>query len=253
LAADSQRSYEKLRSTAGYLSKMGGALGCVARIGEEETKCLDERLKAWIVSAELKDVGPLESFASAMDILRRGFEADLHRQLYTVTLSEAGFLWFFGAWRWWELVWWTVFGVMTMGIFQIANHAMFGKAMDGTSFDPRDALRVLARLFYAPVLTVVFFWLALATDLVDPSTVFATNSFGALAVAFLLGLAPNHLMRLMLRTLEVVVRGGDKDRTDQQKAPPARRIEALPESTESVPTVSELKARLRSLVRAPLE
>ena len=101
----------------------------------------------------------------------------------------------------------------------------------------------------------MFFWLAIATDLVDEKSVLATNTFGVLAAAFLIGLAPNHLLRLLLSTLKVLVRGGENpERAKDKKAPPVREIRVSARTRDGqVPTVRDLGETIKQVTLGPLE
>jgi len=254
LRAEAVSSHDRLRRLIGRLAgcqllTMGNA------DAEQDLNCrsLAARLKAW-EAPEFK-LSDSASIDEATELVRRSFNDVLQRCLYAVTLSETGFLWFFGAWKWWEIVWWTWFGVLAMAIFQISNHVVFGHGFEGRWFDSREGLRVIGRLFYAPLLAVVFFWLALATKLVDESSVLASNTFGSLAAAFLIGMIPNHLMRLLLKTAQAMLHVGQNPERPDHGAPPPRavvpRTPMPPEGT--VPTLSDLRLRLTGIATKPLE
>lgn len=214
---------------------------------------VDRRLRTWRPRAfETTDLDPLEK---VLEYVRDASNDLLLRDLYTVTLSETGFLWFFGAWKWLEIAWWAIFGVLVMGVFQIVSLGARGKGLDGARWEPRDALRVVGRIFYAPFVAIVFFWLAMATDLVEEKSLLASNTFGALAAAFVIGMAPNHLIRLLMKVLEVVTRGGENpDLQAEKKAPKQVHVAREPATaSRSVPTVDSLRRRLTRIATAPLE
>lgn len=252
LYRDAESTYQRLRLVTARLSDVRTLSGRDTEMTSAEAAILDRRLQSWVIGAAPADAAVTldAGLGSVVSLM----QANLQRSLYTVHQSEAGFLWFHGAWRWWEIVWWTIFGVLAGGIFNICSFSLFGKALDGRGFEPREGLCIGARLFYAPLLTVVFFWLALATDFVEEASLFATGSFGGLATAFVLGLVPHKVMAVLLQVVNVLLRVNTDAAQAADKTPPAVLVEAPAKKhpNDGIPRIADLRDKAVAIATASL-
>lgn len=213
-----------------------------------------ETIERWIPRE--RAISKDASLSEAFDIVRES-RAELFRlDLYSVMSSETGLFWFFGSWKWFEIMWWTVFGVLTMALYSIGFASITGKQPGKQTWEPGESLRVVGRMFYAPAIAVVFFWLALSTNLIEEASFLASNTFGALAFAFVIGMAPNHVLRLVLNVLFLVMRGGAKGKELSKSAKTSGRTVVSREPNRSegeLPTLEQLKNRVVRIATAPLE
>jgi hypothetical protein len=122
-----------------------------------------------------------------------------------------------------------------------------------TIFQPRESLRVFSRLLYAPLLSLAFFWLATATNLVSGPSFLSDQSFGILAVAFLLGMYPNMIYRLLTGILEKILQGGALPPAREKPLVPGKvRVPAGRAGSEG-PDFSKLRERIADMFTAPLQ
>lgn len=178
----------------------------------------------------------------------------LQATLVSLLRAELGELWFFSRFKWCEVAYWTVFGVLIHALYNLGIATLRLRMETGERWEPRETLRVIGRMAYAPFLTVAFLWLAISTNLIEGTSFLATSTFGVLAFAFLVGFMPNHLLRLMVNVLQTILRGGKGDSKDE-KEPPQKEIVpgTRPVPPTEPPSIDKLKATLENIATAPLK
>jgi hypothetical protein len=208
---------------------------------------LEDRHK--LLLAELKDQ-PLHVLAS---VLAGEANYVLQHELIEVLQAELGELWFFGRYKWCEIAFWTIFGVLIMALAELGFASARGRRMrDGSLWQPRETLRVVGRMAYAPFLTIGFLWLAIATPLLEGYEFLATSTFGVLAFAFLVGFVPNTLLDRLQRTLFALLGREDKVRGANASNLPKTSVVTRHVPVAEVPSIDELRAKLTEISMAPL-
>lgn len=121
--------------------------------------------------------------------------ANLTDGLRGLALAELSGFWFFGHWRWFEVIFWTWAGVLTQ---TLVNYGAFmvGAHPRGDEWEPMESLRNLSKLFYAPLLSIVVIWTLVQTSILDTATIDGNHLALTVALAFVLGLFPNIAYRI---------------------------------------------------------
>ncbi len=178
---------------------------------------------------------------------RAALNQAFHQSLTDTVFLETGYFWLVSKYKWMEFVYWTWFGVLTQALIMHGMHLVGGRK--GQLWQPDEFLRILAKLVYAPMITVaVFFGIGHLGDSQSLQE-YANASMFPVLVAFALGMYPNTVIRAFKKIVESILKGD----VSSGAAPPP-----LPEKT-SVPkrsapkTIDALKASIRETLQAPLE
>ena len=182
--------------------------------------------------------------------LSRKLQSDLH----AIAMGETGSFWLMGRYRWWELIFWVWFGVLTMGLFKFTP-AFLGSSRSA-KWEPRETLMVFPKFFYAPILALALFFLAgfLGVGGLEASEL-GRSSPAIIGVAFILGLFPNTSFRIIQDLCTKLFR---EDLT--KTPPPAATSETKTVQSKltaaggtAVYTVADLKRNVSAHVTAVLE
>lgn len=175
-------------------------------------------------------------------------------------VAEAGMLevspwvWMYGSWRWFDLVAWTIFGVLANALWGLA--AIASGARQIRKFEPNETLRTISRMICAPFLSTVFLFMLLSADLVeldgavrDPSSLFL---FG---FVFLIGMRPDDIYGFLINIFKRLLRSDDEQKTheDKQGWPDAVRVLKSERVLDRAPDFSALAAEVADHVMAPLQ
>jgi len=162
--------------------------------------------------------------------------------------------WLIGFWKWFEIAIWTCFGVLAKAIYEYGTHAI-GKHAKNEVFEPRETWRILSRLLYAPLLALVFFWVAVGTRLIDAPTFFVNYTLASLSIAFLIGIFPNTIYRLLTNVFNQLLKGGERPEPPTDRAGALVKVSGPKPSapTGALPSFTALSNRISDLVVAPLE
>lgn len=177
--------------------------------------------------------------------------ARLHADLTKVAEGEAGSFWLMGPYRWWEIIFWVWFGVITVSLIQLAPFIRGSKTEN--RWEARETWVVFAKLFYAPVLALVIFFVLghLGIGQTELSE-FGRGSLVTLGVAFILGAFPHTSWRI-IRDLCVRMFRDDLRESPKQHAGPATvtvHSERTPSGTGVIYTVADLKKNAAAHVTA---
>lgn len=177
----------------------------------------------------------------------------LQQNLVQVLQVELGEMWFFGRYKWCEIAFWTIFGVLIMGLADLGFASARGRRMrDGAMWQPRETFRVVGRMAYAPFLTIGFLWLAVATPLLEGYDFLASSTFGILAFAFLVGFVPNALLDRLQRTLFALLGREDKVAGANPANLPKTSVVTRHVGANQLPSIDDLQAHLTEIATAPL-
>lgn len=178
---------------------------------------------------------------------------NLNCELSEVVQGELGGLWLLGYYRWFEIIFWVWFGVMTNGLI-IHGYFLVG-ANRGSIYEPRESLRVLAKLFYAPLLALALFFLATFISAGQEAIALGSSSPVQLGFAFVLGLFPNQAYQLLkdlaTRWFSEKIRAGATRKAEPK--PIAAKIATGDEVTGSKPNIERLKNNVVNIATACLE
>jgi hypothetical protein len=162
--------------------------------------------------------------------------------------------WLIGFWKWFEIAIWTCFGVFAKSLYEYGTHAI-GRPAKNEVFEPRESWRILARLLYAPLLALVFFWLAVGTGLVNAPTFLVNYTLASLSVAFVIGLFPNTIYRLLTNIFSQLLKGGEAPDPSSDSA--GALVKVSPKrplgSAGALPDFASLANHIADLVVAPLK
>lgn len=176
----------------------------------------------------------------------------LEQSLLRVARIESGSLWLAGKYRWLEIVFWVWFGVFTQSLVQHGIALTGGRRLE--IWQPREFLRTLSKLFYAPALGVAVFFLRDYFSAEQESFDFAYNTPATLGLAFLLGMFPTTAYRLLRQLANTVFRG-DIAGTEKTKSIP-RTVTVPVDATHRQPGeiyhLATLRANVADLYSAPL-
>lgn len=130
-------------------------------------------------------------------------QSALHNELLIAAKGELGFFWLFGHWRWYEIMWWTWFGVLTNSLIYLGIY-LVRRGPRGTIWDPRETLKNLSALFYAPIMSIAIIWGLTQTNLLGKNAFTTGDAAVAVFVAFVLGTfpgIPHKLLTTIAKTL----------------------------------------------------
>ena len=133
-----------------------------------------------------------------------------------LVVENAGFFWTMGGLKWLEVVLLAGLGVLVRRLIDMSRQygrVRLNRDDEGhVVWQPRETVRTLMYLVYAPVLALVIVWILTATDLLAADlTLLGETLFHALIpIAFLLGLFPDVGHGVLIRAGQAVFGLGDR-------------------------------------------
>lgn len=197
------------------------------------------------------DAAPLATY-DLLTVLRHANKQMSVRLLETVKVETRPF-WLIGHYRWYEIICWVWFGVMTHSIIGLGTLLV---AHDRKKiWHPSESYRVLAKLVYAPVLVIVMFFLASLLNVEAAALAFGRNSWATLGIAFTLGMFPNTVYRLLRQFLFTLFRNEltQTKRESGQLKTVAVKINAVHKQPDEVYSLDALKENLFEITTAPIK
>ncbi len=193
--------------------------------------------------------------ALSLDMLLQSLSDRLAVQLESVAMAETGSFWLLGRYRWWEIIFWVLFGVLVNALIGLSP-AVKGPG-SGARWEPRETVLVFGKLFYAPILALAVFFLAGQFGLgAFEMEELGRSSPAILGVAFILGLFPNTTWRIIR---DLCTRLFREDLQGSPKSRPVSRRTVTVSSTVSdrggkpAYTVQDLKDNVANHVTAILK
>ena len=167
--------------------------------------------------------------------------------LLNTSFKETGYIWLVGRFKWLEIVFWTVFGVMTQALVQQGFFLVGAKG--NRVWNPSENLRVIAKLLYAPLLTVALFFGIGYLGETKELTEFTNATLVPLLISFILGMYPNTAYRFMKRITRSFF---SEEVTSSPHKPPPQPAKTKVTLEQQPKTIQELSASLKKTVKAPL-
>lgn len=152
--------------------------------------------------------------------------------------------WMFGCLRWFEIVFWVWFGVVTKMLY---GYGQFAVGLRRKSvFEPNETQWAIARFVFAPLLALVFFWITSLTNLVEFGFDLSQPSMATLAFAFLMGMFPDDIYNVVSKAFHGLLKGSEKD----ERKDPAPRATELTANTQaaSISLLADLRSRVQDVV-----
>ena len=198
------------------------------------------------------------NFRSALGI-RRCKVADnvptsaFHFKLKEIAQSEVSYFWTIGPYLWVEVVLLVWLGVLTEALVRLGVQYA-GRDPDEAVWEPRETVRTLFKLGYAPALAIVVIWLLMMTDIIESETRLAESGQTAIVpLAYVLGLFPNLGYALLKRFAEAVFR--DTTIARRRKKPKSATVYEAgtnPVPAGTAPDFSAVRDRIKRHAMAPL-
>ena len=207
-------------------------------IGEQKTPAITESADCPINEGAACTMKP--------DQFLREYNERLQQDLSSIVITEMGFFWVAGNWRWLEFAIWAVFGVLVQALIHQ------GRALrdyEDWDWNLNDSIHVVGKIFFAPLLVVAVFFIARFAGLESESQELVNSTLVPLGLAFILGMFPITSYNLMKTLVESLLRAEISQQPTRNKVPQKRRV-----VTESKPnTLSELEKGIKQTVTAPLD
>lgn len=125
--------------------------------------------------------------------------ASLTASLDKQKIQVSSYFWLSGKWAYAEIIYWALFGVLASLIFYVSDIAKDPK----TPFNPKQIPSQIAKLFYAPLVTLI---LIFSYDyFAGENAVDIEASKGMLIVSFLLGFYSGRAMEMLNRVKELLL------------------------------------------------
>lgn len=151
--------------------------------------------------------------------------ASLTASLDKQKIQVSSYFWLSGKWAYAEIIYWALFGVLASLIFYVSDIAKDPK----TPFNPKQIPSQIAKLFYAPLVTLI---LIFSYDyFAGENAVDIEASKGMLIVSFLLGFYSGRAMEMLNRVKELLL--------PYNSTPPEGK-QPTPEAEEPTPEVKVL-------------
>lgn len=213
------------------------AVHCTCPIGYEMTTIssddatfIDEKLKL----IENADSTKLLSQDSLRDLIRNHLEikfpnwdtttkSGLLKDIYAtpsiarvsvlskVKILERSFFWLYSSSAYWEIMFWTVFGVLASLLYFVAEVIRNKKV----AFDHTEIPSQLSKLFYAPIISLILVFSY--NYFTDGSGIDIQANKGVLIVSFLLGFYSGRAMELLNRVKELLLPYSETYKVNQGK------------------------------------
>lgn len=155
--------------------------------------------------------------------------ASLTASLDKQKIQVSSYFWLSGKWAYAEIIYWALFGVLASLIFYVSDIAKDPK----TPFNPKQIPSQIAKLFYAPLVTLI---LIFSYDyFAGENAVDIEASKGMLIVSFLLGFYSGRAMEMLNRVKELLLPYNSTPPEGEQQPPEVKvliRLEPSEELTE---------------------
>ena len=178
--------------------------------------------------------------------------AQFQKDIVNVAADEISFFWTFGLMVWFEVILLTWLGVLTEGMTRLG--VSYVGRDDGSIWNPRETIRTILKLVYAPALSIVVVWTIFFTNLVEfESRVGEGRSVYFVPVAFILGLFPNLGYSLLKKLAEAIF--GETSIAKKQKRKSTVLVKetgTLPVDSSKAPSFDETKEKTKRHALAPL-
>lgn len=191
--------------------------------------------------------------ATDLNALLSHLNERLRYELLLVVHGETSALWLMGRFRWFEIVFWVWFGVLTKALI---DQGMILVGANRVVFQPREILRIFAKLFYAPLLALALFFLASFIGAANEAVELGRSSAAALGMAFVLGLFPNTAFRLLREVSTKLFREDLSTREKTQSPLPVRKpvvTDASHRAQGAVYRLDQLQRNVAAHVTGPLQ
>ena len=200
-----------------------------------------------------------------------------HAELERLVLSNPGFFWTMGKFRWFDVLLLAALGVLVRRLLDLSltyarlrRGRIWGSNDAPILWNPREAVMTVMYIVFTPLLALAVVWVLTATDLLgeDAISLGDTVPHVVIVVAFLLGLFPNVAYDVLSRVVEAVFgaaghtgedrppEGLDVERPRQPSTadgPEAGRVPGPVEAnTGEPPSFDSLRIRIRQLLTGPL-
>lgn len=152
--------------------------------------------------------------------------ASLTASLDKRKIQVSSYFWLSGKWAYAEIIYWALFGVLASLIFYVSDIAKDPK----TPFNPKQIPSQIAKLFYAPLVTLI---LIFSYDyFAGENAVDIEASKGMLIVSFLLGFYSGRAMEMLNRVKELLLPYNSTPPEGEQQPPEVKVLIRLEPSEE---------------------
>lgn len=178
--------------------------------------------------------------------------AQFQKDIVNVAADEISFFWTFGHMVWFEVILLTWLGVLTEGMTRLG--VSYVGRHDGSIWNPRESIRTILKLVYAPALSIVVIWTIFFTNLVEfESRVGEGRSVYFVPVAFILGLFPNLGYSLLKKLAEAIFGETSIAKKSKRKSTVlVKETGTLPVDSSKAPNFDETKEKAKRHALAPL-
>ena len=156
------------------------------------------------VRKEIASAWDRKASAATVGFLTADGQSSVGDGLLGIAQKELGGFWLFGSWKYLEIVFFTMFGVMVEGLVRFGAHLVRRTDPPNLVWDPNETWRTGLKLLYAPITSVVAIWTLVTTDLMTVDVAGFLGASAVVSVAFVFGLFPNLPASLFKRLAEAI-------------------------------------------------
>lgn len=220
----------------------------VVKMSAEQKKALRDQLSQAANTAVISTFGdPIAKGSDNKTLLpnqlKQKIQAELQQRLSNVIIKEVGFFYTLSYFRWIEVIFFAMFGVLIQGCVRLVHASVNQQARRELGYYFPES--TFAKLFYSPLLVVVVFFLIDYIGAPEAKLALGQGSLAMLGLAAWLGMHPNSSYRLVRKAFKAIVSDDVASSKNDLPPPPKteRKVVALPPPK----TAAQLKSNIMSI------